>query len=295
MEYESVNLYILAADTREGLAGVFVRVFLANGTSIVGEATTSSEGVASFLLPGTANYEARFYKFGVTFTQPVVLSVISNPATPRNTPNNFEILASVPRRETATDPRLCRASGYFRSLTGTPRADLTMHFMGTFQAALLEGSLVMDERTILRTDEQGFASIDLIRCANYSVTIENYEDSLRTIRVPDESSANLPDLLFAVVSQVQLDPINIAVGETVRVSPVVLDSAGTPLPGTAYADLSWTVDNPSIAFVQVEPEVLQITGLASGVASLLATRLDTSIVAIPSLGIQGGSIAVTVS
>jgi len=294
MEYEPVDVYVVAEDTREPVAGVLVRVYTTDGKRVLGEGSTGPTGRVSFLLPGPANYEVRLFKFATGFQQPLLVEVRSDPQTPRTTLNAFEVAATVVRREQSTDIRLCRASGYFRTLTGAPRRQLDIYFTGVFQAMLLEGALVLDERRAARTDDNGFACIDLIRCAEYDASVENYENKLRKVRVPDLPSANLPELLFAYVDSVQVDPLGVSRGATVEVAPLILDSGGTPLPGTARGDVRWKVLDPNIATLQVTDTTLKVTGMALGTTILLAERADNSIVTVPAEPIKGASTVVTV-
>jgi hypothetical protein len=195
----------------------------------------------------------------------------------------------------AKDQRLCRASGYFRDVTGAPRPQLDIHFISKFNPVLLEGSLVMDERRQLKTDKEGYACLDLIRCAEYLVTLEAFEDQPRTIRVPDAPSCSLPDLLFPVVAAIQLEPVTLAVGVEKQVIPIVLDSVGVPIPGSAYGDVNWSVEDATVATLTVTSGYLALLGLKAGTTRLLATRKDTTIIRIPDTGIEGVPVNVLVT
>jgi hypothetical protein len=294
MAYEQVDVYVL--DERTGsppLPGVLVRVYDAAGRTFFTESTTDAQGKAGFLL-WSQTYSLRFYRFATSFQQPQLIEVLSAPATPGTTPNAFNVYGSAFVPPMATDPRLCRASGYFRDVTGAPRPQLDLHFIGKFEPVLLEGALVMDERRQVKTDKNGYACVDLIRCAEYTVTIEAFEDQPRTIRVPDSASCNLPDLLFPVVGAVQLVVAPLAVNEERQVYPVVLDTAGVPIPGTAYGDVTWSMEDPSVVALTVGQTYLILKGLKAGVTNLLATRKDKTIIRIPDTGIMGVPVSVTV-
>lgn len=294
MAYEPVDVYMMD-QSQAPVEGVVVRVYSTDGKRKLGEGISDENGRAAFLLPGPAEYDLRFYKFAVGFSQPQRISVLSDPATPGKTTNEFNVYCNPFEHPQATDPRLSRASGYFRAADGAPRPQLDIHFIACFRPALIDGSLVMDERRVIKTDKDGFGCIDLIRCAIYSVTIEHYEDQLRQIRVPDAPSVNLPDLLFPVVDRVIQDPISVAADASVQVTPTVLDSAGVPLPGTGMHDVNWSVADPEVATLAVTEEYLEVHGRAAGSTDLLAERRDNSIVRIPATGITGVPVPVAVT
>lgn len=294
MAYEQTDIYVLAERTGAPEVGVLVRVYDKAGKTLFTESVTGDDGRAGFLL-FSQEYSLRFYKFGVGFTQPQFIEVLSNPAIPGKTANAFNVSAAVLEPPLALDPRLCRASGYFRDVTGAPRPQLDIHFIGQFSPILLEGSLVMDERRQLKTDKQGFACIDLIRCANYLVTLEAYEDRPRTIRVPDAPSVNLPDLLFPVVDRVVLPAISLAVNEEQQLQPQVIDSAGVPLPSPAGSDVTWTAEDPSVLYVAASTDYLLVKGLKVGSTTLTATRRDSTIIRVPDTDIAGVPVSVTVA
>jgi hypothetical protein len=289
MGYEQVEVYVL--DARDGstpIDGVLVRVYDSAGKVYFTEATTGVDGKAGFLL-FTQQYSLRFYKFQVGFSQPQYIDVLGGGG------NAFNVLASPHEPPVAQDPRLCRASGYFRDVTGAPRAQLDMHFISEFRPVLLDDALVMDERRQLKTDKDGFACIDLIRCGNYLVTLEAYEDTTRRIRVPDAPSCNLPHLLFPVISRITVDPVSVSVGTEQKLEPSVYDSAGVPVPGTANGDVKWELEDPTVALLTVTADYLLVKGLKTGSTTLKASRINTSIIRIPDSGITGVPVGVVVT
>ena len=295
MTYEQVDVYV----EREGAPGipvpnVLVRVYDPDGKQLFTEGTTDVLGRAGFLLY-SQEYSLRFYRFQTAISQPQRIVVLSDPMTPGTTENAFTVKAAVFEHPIAVDPRLSRASGFFRDATGAPRPQLDIHFIAQFRPVLLDGSLVMDERRTLKTDKNGFGCIDLIRCAEYLVTIEAYEDQTRKIRVPDSPSVNLPDLLFPVVGRIVQDDVALSVSEELVITPVVLDTAGVPLPGSARNDILWSISDPAVASMAVTADNLVLTGLTAGSVELTAVRRDTSIVRIPDTGIVGVPVAVVVS
>lgn len=290
MAYESVDIYVQEADSTP-IESVLVRVFSEDGSTFFTEATTDATGLAGFTLY-TQKYSLRFYKNRVSFSQPQVIEVIESAT------NSFDVTGTVLTLPQATNPRLCRCSGYFKDLSGAPRRFLDIQFRTEFSPLLLEGDAVVTEVVRAKTDEDGWASIDLIRNGIYRVTIEAMEDCLRRITVPDLSSCNLPDLLFQVVESVTLTPEGpyaLAVDETLEITPVVLTSAGVELEGAASTDVRWSTGDASVASVEASGDILTLRGVATGSTTLEAVRQDESIIRIPSPDITGQPVDITVT
>jgi hypothetical protein len=198
----------------------------------------------------------------------------------------------------ATDPRLCRASGYFRDVFGGPKQFLDLHFIARFSPLLLEGTAIVTERQHARTDKAGYVCVDLVRCGEYNVTLESMEDTIRQVKVPDSASVNLPDLLFPVVESVALAPVGpyaVAVGADLVLTPTVITSSGVPLVGIAEQDVRWYSSDPSVLAVMPSGTTVTLRGLAAGSAELRVERLDTSVIRIPDTAIAGQPVVVTVT
>lgn len=293
MSFEPVDVFVKdSTPLQNPVEGVLVKVYNQAGSVFFTQATTDALGKASFLLE-TLAYSLRFNKFQIGFTQPQILTVLTAPAT-----NVFDVAADVFEFPIATDARLCRCSGFFRDVSGSVKPYLDIHFIAKFDPILLEGSAIVTERQTIRTDKNGFASIDLIRGAQYSVTIQEFEDRLREISIPDASSANLPDVLFAVADEVSLTPAgpySLAVGESLELIPVVIASSGLELTGAATADVQWRSSDDTILAVTVTTDTVTIRGNAPGSANITVERTDQTIIRIPDTPIQGQPIAVTVT
>lgn len=265
---------------------VVVRVFDEKNTRLVSEDTTDADGRVGFTL-WPQNYNLRFYKFGAQIKQPQALQVLdADPPTPQE----FQVSARVFVHPSAVDPRLCRVSGFFRTVSGEPNPGVDLHFMGQFQPVVLDGAAVLDDKRIIRTDQEGFACVDLIRGAMYDVYGQGFEDAPRCIRVPDQPSANLPDVLFAVVREVSFDvatPLSLTLGQSLTLTPTVVDSGGAVLTGTGVADVQWTSSDPSVVTLAVTPTELELRAVSRGSAELRARRRDESIIHIPDDSIQG--------
>jgi hypothetical protein len=275
------------------IEGVLVKVYNPAGDVFFTQATTDSNGLAGLTLE-TLEYSLRFYKFQAGFTQPQLIEVLEAPET-----NVFDIVGEPFVLPVATDPRFCRCSGYFRDLAGGPMQYLDMNFMSEFEPVIVDDAMISGNSVSIRTDENGYAQIDLIRGGIYYVRIEAIGgDAMRCVRVPDLASTNLPDLLFPVVERVTFDPAGpfaVAVGGELVVTPTVYDSAGWPLVGAALADVLWGSGDESVMAVVATETELTLRGIAAGTANLTAFRVDSSIIRIPDTAIGGAPQEVTVS
>lgn len=292
MSFEPVDVRVVNP-LGDPLEGVLVKIYDPTGATFYTQATTGVDGIASLLLE-TLNYTMRFYKFQVGFSQPQHFTVLEAPAT-----NAFEVEAIPFVLPLATDPRLCRCSGFFRDLDGSPKQFLDIHFISKFDPILLDDAAVISEERHMRTDEKGYGQIDLIRCAEYSARVESIDGNwLRCIRVPDLPSCNLPDLLLPIVERVVLTPPGpyaLAVGEELVVAVEVYDSAGVQLEGAAVDDVDWRSSNGDILRVSPTQTTVVLRGNAVGSAQVLATRKNASIIKIPNLPIVGQPVNVVVS
>lgn len=292
MGFESVDIHVRDS-LGDPVSDVLVKIYDPAGAVFFTQATTSSEGVASLLLE-TISYSMRFYKYHTGFRQPQLFTVLPAPST-----NIFDVAAELFVPPLATDPRLCRCSGFFRDLDGSPKRHLDIHFMPKFDAILLDDSAVISEERHLRTDDKGYAQIDLIRGAEYEARVESIDGNwLRCLRVPDQASANLPDILLPIVERVVLTPEGpyaLTVGQEISVAVQVYDSAGVLLEGTALDDVDWRSSNTDLLLVSPTQTTLTIRGNAVGSVQVTATRKDLSIIKIPNLPIVGQPIDVTVS
>ena len=290
MSWEPVDVYIKDQDDNP-IEGVLIKIYNQAGSLYYTNGTTDADGHVGLLLE-TLNYSFRFYKFKVSFEQPQLFTVLEAPET-----NVFDVQGSVIVPPEATDPRLCRASGYFRDINGGPKRYLDMHFISRFSPILLEDAGVVTERQAIRTDEDGYACIDLIRCAEYDATIQDMEEHQRKIRVPDRASVNLPDLLLARVGYVLFEedgPYTVAVGGELLLTPSLFATTHVPLEPITL-DAYWRSSDASILNVAIVGSQVRLRGVAAGAAQLLILRRDTTIIKIPDTPIVGQPVDITVT
>jgi len=295
--YQPVDVFVKnKLDPNDPVTDVQVRVYDEDGAVFYSQAVTDGSGKASFLLY-TQKYTLRFYKFQVGFTQPQVIEVLEG-TNGQTAQNQFDVEAELLVPPIAPDPQLCRASGYFRDITGRPFRNLELLFVGQFAPILLQDQGVIPERRMTRTNTEGYTCIDLIRCAKYWVTIEGQEDEQRSISVPDAASVNLPDLLYPVVQSVSFSPVapySVRVGESLTLTPTVVATNHVPLDGVAPCDLNWSLSDEDVASLTTNADTLVITGRSIGTTELTAVRRDQSVVILPYPAIQGVPISVSVT
>ena len=281
--YQQVDVYVLRNGTREPLCGVMVRVYDSEGKVFYADSVTDAKGHVGFLL-WTGTYTLRFFKFQVRFQQPQVIDVQEGPLG-APVQNAFNVYAEPVDGDVATDPYLCRASGYFRDITGAPHRFVDIIFIGEFAPVLLDGAGVLSERRMIRTDKNGFACIDLIRCAQYSATVEGLENQVRSISVPSAPSVNLPELLFPTARSVSFDPPSpwiLSVGSTLVLTPSVLTSSGVILSGNSMCNVKYEVEDPSVVCMDpLTSSTIRIRGVRRGWTRLLVTKRDSSVIEIP--------------
>ena len=299
MSFEPVDIHV-QDQFGDPVEGVTVGVYDPTGATYYTGGVTDATGVASFLLE-TLSYSMRFYKFHTNFYNPQLFDVLAAPET-----NVFDAKAEIFVLPVAQDSRLCRCSGFFRDLDGSPKRYLDIHIISQFDPILLDDAAVISEERHLRTDEKGYAQIDLIRGAMYWARVESLgaampsptSTDLRCISVPDQPSANLPDLLLPIVARVNFTPIGpyaLAVGTEVELGVEVYDSAGVLLVGAATSDVQWKSSDPNVLAVMPSGSTIKIRGVAAGTAQIIAERLNTSIIKIPNLAIAGQPAEVQVT
>lgn len=316
MAAETVRIYVVDQDDNP-VVGVLVRFFDATGTTFITQQVTSlvgSDAVAEVTLEGddpAVGYTIRLSKTGVAFDgslgnsskSPQLISV----ASPPTLPNDWDVLALTFVHPTATNPRLCRCSGFFLDIAGRPLVNMDISFINTFAPAVVDGSAVMGPEIQVRTDEDGYVEVDLYRNGIYDAWVpgvcarEDAEGNTavafpRSVKVPDSASANLPDLLFPVVAAVDFGvaSLSLAILEQANLTPEVTASDGRTLVGAALEDVIYTVDDLTVAGVSTSATQVFVVGIAAGSTVLRATRKDLSIVKIPATGISGQPIAITV-
>ncbi len=283
-QYVAVNIYVTDSTAAANpVSGANVVIFSQDGTQMITSAVTDATGLAAFMLASDFTYQVRFYKFQTIFQNPQYIQVQDPPVQ-----NGFTTTCTPFVPPVSTDPRLCLASGYFRDMTGAPAPNTDIQFITVFDPLIMDGNAILAERRTVRTDQNGYVQIPLIRNGQYEVTVAGFENITRTISVPDQPGINLPDLLFPVVAQIVFAPVGpytVHVGIDLQVTTTIITSDGNE--DTNYWDVIWSTDNPAVAAVLAGSPTLTLRGFMPGTCNLIATRADNSIIKIPDPGILG--------
>lgn len=317
MAAETVRIYAVD-EAGDPLDGVLVRFFDDTDTFVTQQYTSivGADAYAEVTLDGddpAINYTIRLSKTGVAFDgqlgddskTPQSISVYSPASAAPNGTNYFDVQGQTFTRPVASDPRLCRCSGYFFDHSGRPLADMDVHFIAIclnesqppMTPMIIDGNAVMSDKIITRTDENGYLQIDLYRTGHYSALVQGFEHSRRVIVVPDSPSVNLIDLLFPVVSEITFDPdpVTLSLNSFVDVTLTIKSSDGQTLDSTGQ-DVTFASSDPSVATIQLlDTGELRIFGYGAGQTYVTATRSDTSIVSIPEQPVTYSPLSVTVS
>jgi hypothetical protein len=304
MPLETVEIAVLD-DTiaAQPVDDVVIRVYDEAGAALITEATSGSlsPGRVQLTLNGEVTperYQLRFYIAGGRISSPQYIDVYSPPGDAPTGANNFEVEATVFTLPSATNPRLCRASGYIWGPDGRPIRGIDMAFVPLFRPLVVDGFGVLGERVNARTDKDGYIEIDLIRNGMYYATVESQENVQREVCVPDRSSINIMHLLFPIVIDFATDPaapLSLATGASLSLTPTITSSDYRVLAGTAPEDVQYAVDDPSVAAVTIEQGRITIHGLSAGSTNLRVIRKDETIVYIPDPGINGAIVPITVT
>lgn len=120
----------------------------------------------------------------------------------------------------ATSPDLCRVSGYLRDIHGAPLPGVGLMFVNTYNPlGIVTNTLLLQERTTVRSDKNGYIEFDLLRKACVTVNLPNLmTDVTLHLVVPDAASSELVNFLFPYLAEVQFvdaSPLGVAIDEVV--------------------------------------------------------------------------------
>ena len=237
-------------------------------------------------------------------------------------PHVFDVVVSTSGLPVSADEHLCRCSGYFVDPFGTPLRDLTIRLSEAetpfpnliYYAGEDKSYLVVPRVRTIKTDSNGFASIDLLRGKFYGIYMEGYENLAREIQVPDTSSASLPDVIFPVVDGIEYtaaDVPGVISGTVLNYNtPELTLTAGEKAEftlKTAYRsnlkvagvlDTLLTSSDNDIISISLTEETLVVEGLSAGTAEVEVARVEpgtgSGISIFPEPAIRG-ALSVTVN
>ena len=287
--------------------GVVVRLYDDNDV-FQSQVTSDVDGRAEFLAVAEGDYTARFYMAspGYAITTPQEIEVKADAGGDDSfDENTFDVTVTLFSRPTSANVRLCTCSGFFLNVDGSPAVKTTIRLNNISRPLLLDSSAVIGEVVTVDTDEKGYAQVDLIRTAVYRVEAEGMSDLGLEVRVPDALSANLPDVLFPIVTGVAFTPASkaLSVGGTSVIAAKVVYRSGLQVSLEEFdpGDLpvAFVPDVEGIASLETDPGGVKITAEAVGTVVFSAERVladaDSYIQVVPKIPSLSGTLTVTVS
>lgn len=300
MSYVRVDL--VAEDTHApgvALTPTVFKIVSTDGKRIFGTHISDDTGHVRVLLP-LGTYEVRAFHFGVDFGAPKLIGLL-NESDGASSPiplNSFILRGEGAGVRESTDPRYCVASGFFRGANGAPHRNLDLEFSTNFSPVLVDGSAVMQTKVQLRTDDNGFASVQLLRGAIYQASIQGMEWRVQNVYVPDQKWINLPDLLFPRLTRLVLNPegssLTVQVGSSTSLGAKLESSDGRTMPDLT-SDADWVVQDSTIAQLDISLQGLRVIGLKAGQTQIDVIRRASSTYSIPDVPVQNTPILVTVT
>ena len=212
----------------------------------------------------------------------------------------FDVSVTLFSAPVATNPSLCRCSGFFLNPDGSPAVGIKVALQYLSVPAMLGSSAVLSKKLFLTTDSSGYIQTDLIRGASYRIDMEGYSDVSLETRVPNTSSANLPDILLPIVTEVSFSSssVTLAVGATYNASATLTFRSGLSLVLSEFTSAPVTFSSSGAGLsVSVSNGQLALTGVTAGTYTVTASRVvpDVAIQASPDAGFSSGTLTVTVT
>jgi len=276
-----MDVTILVQDdtvTPAAIEGVVVNVYDGITKAYVAQATTDATGLASFVLTGEPDpgktYEVRLFKVGALFANPFTIAVFDSGT------NDFEVAGTLLDLEVATDPNLCRCTGRFMGFDLQPRANKLVRFSAEVEnktVQIVNGDIVAASDHEVRTDDNGYVKVDLVRGAVYWLIFAGDEDNSWKVTIPNRASVNLIELIHPAPGSLDWDDtdapgdaVSLAVGESKDVSmTLTLTSYETD----EYVGnwLDFDNDDTDVVSASVQKNVLTLSGLTAGTANITVT------------------------
>lgn len=175
----------------------------------------------------------------------------------------------------ASDPSLCRISGYLKNAHGQPLAG--HHFVLKYcyvPMGLGTDTLLQQERLPIRADRNGYVEFDLLRGARVTSELPNLLPWVhKELTVPDAVSADLIDFLFPyLVSVAFKDPAAASISVNQRIN---IEVEGTLSDGETVAIPSAAVIlESSNEAVLASWQLTYFTGLSPGTADVTITAIN---------------------
>lgn len=315
MAAETVN-FLVVDGSDDPIEGVLVRCFDSLDVFVT-QNFTAANGVCEVTLDGDdppETYTIRLSKNGVAFDgslgdqseTPQSIDVYTPASAAPLGSNAFELKGEPFILPAATDPRLCRCTGFFKDGLGRPLPNLDIHILSEcmnngqipYQPLVVDGDAVLQGGVLIgRTDEVGKFQVDLYRGGAYGFLLQGHESQQRGVYVPDQTSANLIYLLFPFVTSIVFDPsplaLSVGLYQDVTVTATASDKRVLDL---RDGDVTFSSDDETVATVQVVDEfLLRVSARAVGTAQVIAERADQSVSVLPDEPSTYSPLSITVS
>lgn len=269
------------------------------------EGVTDVSGKFGPIMLEDGSYYTIAKKSGYIFPVPYLLIVSAD--------GSFDLSGVPSANPTATSVRRCRIYGTLIHPDGSVARRATITFKPvSFSRASIDGKAVVGDARA-RTSSDGVLDVELLRDTKYLVTTpwdnstlqwsgqggdlsESEHFTGRLLYVPNQSSLGVSDFLNPVPSWVKTSSstISVAVGAEGSVDSSVVWSNGEELEDMASDVLSYSLSSP-IAELSVTNGKISVKGLSSGTATLVAERVETIQVDVPTPSLTVGPLTVTVT
>lgn len=192
----NVTIHAVSTDpTPADVEGIIVRVFDASSVFLT-EGTTDANGEAAFILDESTTYILRigstiFTPYSVQSPRQIVTELVDA---------TYTVEVELYQRPVATDPNLCRVSGFIKDGLGRAQRRCRVVVGPTAEIRAVGEAVVISKAHFMWTDDNGYLEIDCLRGEEYCFRIAtDLRDSSGVdfilFTIPDSASASLSALI----------------------------------------------------------------------------------------------------
>lgn len=189
--------------------------------------------------------------------------------------NSASISGSALTGSAATDPALCRISGYLRGIDGVALRGWGLTVRNMYNPyGQVTNTLFLAERKTFRTNTDGLVEFDLVRGMSVDIELPNrLTDHVIHRTVPDVAQIELVDFLFPYVVSIEFtspDPESVAIGDSLVLTMTATMSDGTTIELDG-APLTMSSSNDSVL---MHDSGLNFLGVAAGSVTVSVDAFD---------------------
>ena len=294
------DVYIWVEDpSNTAVAGAYVALHDSSTKAKLQSGYSSATGVVTFpAVDETANSGVYEIRIAPPAPGSVTSGSTQNVTVVAGGNNNFDVEVSFTGLDTATEPWLCRCSGFALNAQGLamPGAVLEVSEGCIPQLAILsagnyDSKAILPIRAQVLADATGKFSVDLVRGADYLVLLEGFWSVPRTIRVPDAASANLADVLFPYAKTLEWYDAGVQLVPTASPTLSLSIGAAKELTTKVIARSGIELAHGEVSLSSSDADLLKVGGGGSGTVTLTAVAAGSPTVTItrtvvPDLGIS---------